>query len=65
VTVNRTEATLADQPLLGATVPAYDDDSLREVFEDPSRIIDRVHDRQVDIVAVVHAARRPAPLEIP
>jgi plasmid stabilization system protein ParE len=26
---------LADQPLLGPVVPEYDDDTLRELFEDP------------------------------
>lgn len=49
---------LADLPLLGAAVPEYDDESLRELFEGPYRIIYRVLDQQVDIVAVVHAARR-------
>lgn len=49
---------LADQPHLGAMVPEHEDDSLREVFEHPYRIIYRVREEQVDIVAVVHASRR-------
>lgn len=49
---------LADQPQLGAVVPEYGDESLRELFEDPYRIVYRVLEAQVDIVAVVHAARR-------
>ena len=53
----RTEQ-LADQPHLGAVVPEYDDESLREVFEHPYRIIYRVPEQQVDVVAVVHGVRR-------
>jgi len=44
--------------LLGAVVPEYEDDSLRELLEGPFRIVYRVHENQVDVVAVVHAARR-------
>jgi plasmid stabilization system protein ParE len=51
-------ARLADQPLLGAMVEEYDDENLRELFENPYRIIYRVLAQQVDVVAVVHAARR-------
>ena len=49
---------LVDHPFLGAVVPEYDDETLREVFESPYRIVYRVLDEQVNIVAVVHAARR-------
>jgi toxin ParE1/3/4 len=49
---------LADQPYIGPMVPEYDDETLRELFEDPYRIIYRVLEQQIDIVAVVHAARR-------
>jgi plasmid stabilization system protein ParE len=51
-------ARLADHPSLGPMVPEYDDESLREVFEDPYRIVYRLMPQQIDIVAVVHAARR-------
>ncbi len=56
---------LADLPYLGATVPEYEeeDDSFREVFEHPYRIVYRVLTERIDVVAVVHAARRmPADL---
>lgn len=53
----RTEL-LADHPRLGAMVPEYDDESLREVLEDPYRIIYRILEEQIDVVAVVHAARK-------
>jgi toxin ParE1/3/4 len=56
-TFTRTEQ-LADQPQLGAVVPEYEDEGLRELFESPYRIIYRVLDHQVDVIAVVHAARR-------
>ena len=61
---DRTES-LADLPFLGAVVPEYEeeDDSFREVFEHPYRIVYRVLTERVDIVAVVHGARRmPADL---
>lgn len=49
---------LADHPQLGPMVSEYDDAALRELFEDPYRIVYRVLETQVDIVAVVHASRR-------
>jgi toxin ParE1/3/4 len=51
-------AILADQPLLGPTVPEYGSDDVRELLEDPYRIIYRVLDNQVDVLAVIHSARR-------
>ena len=49
---------LVDHPFLGAIVPEFEDETLRELFEYPYRIVYRILDEQVDIVAVVHAARR-------
>lgn len=49
---------LADQPHLGAMVPEHEDESLREVFEHPYRIIYRMLEQHIDVVAVVHASRR-------
>lgn len=49
---------LADFPHLGPMVPEYDDEAIRELFEDPYRIVYRVLEAQIDIVAVVHASRR-------
>jgi len=49
---------LADQPRSGAVVPEYEEETLRELFEHPYRIIYRVLEHQVDVVAVIHAARR-------
>jgi plasmid stabilization system protein ParE len=55
--VGRSQA-LAQFPLSGAEVPEYADESIREVLEHPYRIIYRVMPIQVDIVAVIHSARR-------
>lgn len=50
---------IATLPRIGPMVREFDDETLREVFEDPYRIIYRiVDDEQIDVVAVVHAARR-------
>ncbi len=49
---------LADHPRLGAEVPEYEDESLRELLENPYRIVYRVYEDRVDVVAVVHGARR-------
>jgi plasmid stabilization system protein ParE len=45
-------------PRLGPVVPEYQNESLREVFESPYRIVYRVLDDRVEVIAVVHAARR-------
>jgi toxin ParE1/3/4 len=44
-------------PLSGAVVPEFHRDDLREIVHGSYRIIYRVTDQQVDVVAVVHAAR--------
>ncbi len=49
---------LADFPQLGAEVPEYEDESLRELLESPYRVVYRVYVDRVDVVAVVHGARR-------
>ena len=49
---------LSSQPRLGPMVPEYEDETVRELFEDPYRIVYRIADQQIDILAVVHAARR-------
>ncbi len=55
--VARTEI-LDGQPLLGAEVPEYGDETIREVFEHPYRILYRVSGQDVQIIAVVHSSRR-------
>ena len=55
--VQRTEA-LVKMPLLGAEVPEYGEETLREDYEHPYRILYRVTGEQLQVVAVIHSARR-------
>ena len=55
--VRRTEG-LAAQPMLGAEVPEYGEELIREVFEHPYRVLYRVSDREVQVLSVIHASRR-------
>ncbi|MEX2112934.1 MAG: type II toxin-antitoxin system RelE/ParE family toxin [Pirellulales bacterium] len=58
--IGRTDS-LSQHPLIGAVVPEYDAEVLREILEDPYRIIYRVLPKQIDIIAVIHAARAMPP----
>ena len=49
---------LADHPRLGAEVPEYADETLREIFHHPFRILYRVDEEKAQNIAVIHAARR-------
>lgn len=49
---------LSAQPRLGPMVPEFEEETLLELFEDPYRIVYRISDQQIDVVAVAHAARR-------
>ena len=55
--VRRTDA-LAAMPHIGAEVPEYADETIRELLEHPYRIIYRATAECVEILAVVHGARR-------
>jgi toxin ParE1/3/4 len=48
---------LENHPQLGAVVPEYGDESLRELLEKPYRIIYRVREHRNDVLAIIHAAR--------
>ena len=58
--INRTDS-LTHNPLIGAVVPEYDVEILREVLESPYRVIYRVMAEQFHIIAVIHAARTIPP----
>ncbi len=45
-------------PYLGALSEAYPDDDVRELYEDPYRIFYRIESERIDIVAVMHSAKR-------
>jgi plasmid stabilization system protein ParE len=49
---------LQHAPMMGAVVPQYADNAVREVLERPYRIIYRVGSDGVDVLAVVHGAQR-------
>jgi plasmid stabilization system protein ParE len=51
-------AQVAAFPESGRRVPEYGRDSVREVFEDPYRVIYRIKKDSVDVIAVVHGARQ-------
>jgi plasmid stabilization system protein ParE len=42
-------------------VPEYDADSLRELLESPYRIIYEALAEQINIIAVIHSARKMPP----
>ncbi|HEV3236165.1 MAG TPA: type II toxin-antitoxin system RelE/ParE family toxin [Gemmataceae bacterium] len=48
---------LASMPEVGPVVQEYNEQSIRELFEHPYRIIYKVFAKQIDILAVVHSAR--------
>lgn len=50
---------IGQAPLLGAVVSEYDLPDVREVLEWPYRIIYRVKQHEVQILAVIHGAQLP------
>lgn len=44
-------------PRSGRTVPEVDDSDLREIIEGPFRIVYRILERRIDVVAVLHSSR--------
>ena len=53
--------TIASQPLLGAVVPEYGDQNLRERLFQNYRVVYRISEQQVELVTLIHAARLPPP----
>jgi toxin ParE1/3/4 len=49
--------TISNQPLLGAVVPEYNLQDLRERLFQNYRIVYRVSEDQVELVTIIHAAR--------
>jgi toxin ParE1/3/4 len=56
--VRDTVGQLAQHPRLGATVPEYEREDVREVLVHKYRIIYRLRNEDVEIVSVIHGARR-------
>ena len=49
---------LDGQSMLGAEVPEYGDPAIRELVEHPYRIIYQTDGQDVQVIAVIHGARR-------
>ena len=59
--ITRKTESLNAFPHLGAAVPEYADDAIRELLEHPYRIIYRVNPDRVEVLSVVHSARGSLP----
>jgi addiction module RelE/StbE family toxin len=55
--ITRRSEQIAEQPLSGRKVPEYDAEDIRELIEKPYRIVYRIKQDQIDVVAVIHGAR--------
>ncbi len=55
--LTRRSEQIADYPFSGRKVPRYDAEDVREIIETPYRIIYRIKQVQIDVLAVVHCAR--------
>ncbi len=55
--------TVANSPELGSIVPEHNSPMSREVFAKSYRIIYRIYEDRIDIVAVIHGARK-LPLDL-
>jgi toxin ParE1/3/4 len=62
--ITRRTKALVQFPRLAPEVPEYEDESIRELYEHPYRIIYRVREERVEVVSVVHGAR-PLPQDAP
>jgi toxin ParE1/3/4 len=53
----RRSSQIADSPQSGRMVPEYQAHDIRELIEKPYRIIYRIKQDQIDVLAVIHAAQ--------
>lgn len=56
--ITRRTQQCGQSPWIAGKVPEYDTNDIREVLEYPYRIIYRVRQYRVDILAVIHGARQ-------
>jgi toxin ParE1/3/4 len=56
--ITRRSSQIADHPLSGRMVPEYHAQDIRELIEKPYRIIYRIRHERIDVLAVIHGARR-------
>ena len=55
--LTRRSQQIASHPFSGRMVPEYGMDRIREVIEDPYRIIYHIMPDRIDVLAVIHGAR--------
>ena len=55
--ITRRSEQIADHPLSGRKVPEYEAQDIRELIEKPYRIIYRIRQDQIDVLAVIHGAQ--------
>ncbi|WP_028316393.1 type II toxin-antitoxin system RelE/ParE family toxin [Desulfatibacillum aliphaticivorans] len=55
--ITRRSQQIADQPFSGRKVPEYESDDIRELIENPYRLIYRIKPDQIDVLAVIHGVR--------
>ncbi|GAP97791.1 type II toxin-antitoxin system RelE/ParE family toxin [Leptolyngbya sp. NIES-2104] len=55
--LTRRSQQIASFPRSGRMVPEFQDDSIREVIENPYRLIYRILPEQIDVIAVVHGSQ--------
>lgn len=55
--ITRRSEQIAEHPFSGRKVPEYDADDIRELIENPYRIIYRIKSDQIDVLAVIHGAQ--------
>ncbi|MCB2146690.1 MAG: type II toxin-antitoxin system RelE/ParE family toxin [Deltaproteobacteria bacterium] len=55
--ITRRTVQIGDQPFSGRKVPEYQAEDIRELIDKPYRIIYRIKQDQIDVLAVIHSAR--------
>ena len=55
--ITRRSEQIFTQPLSGRKVPEYEAEDIRELIEKPYRIIYRIKQDQIDVLAVIHGAQ--------
>jgi len=56
--LTRRSEQVANFPTSGRMVAEYESDNIREVIENPYRIIYRIKTNQIDVLAVIHCAQQ-------
>lgn len=54
--ITRRSEQIASFPMSGRSVPEYETDDIREIIENPYRIIYWIKPDQIDVLAVIHCA---------